>query len=91
MDATMEELTAEINELSAKCRRLESMIDVYQSEVIPEYRKRAVEAEERAKSAEKIQRIVELLQDAASETEHGEKLSVGFVAAAKQALAEWNS
>lgn len=40
-------------------------------------------------SAERVKAIVELLQDAVSETENGEKLSVGFCLAAREALNKW--
>ena len=42
-------------------------------------------------SAERVRALVELLQDAVSETENGEKLSVGFCLAARDALAEWRN
>ena len=40
-------------------------------------------------SAERVRGLVELLQDAVSETENGEKLSVGFCLAARDALEKW--
>ena len=40
-------------------------------------------------AAERVQKIVELLQDAVCETENGERLSRGFCSIARGALAEW--
>ena len=45
----------------------------------------------RAEASERVQKLAELLQDAVSETENGERLSKGFCSAAKAALSEWRS
>ena len=42
-----------------------------------------------SEAAERVQKIVELLQDAVCETENGERLSRGFCSIARGALAEW--
>ena len=42
-----------------------------------------------AEAAERVQKLAELLQDAVSETENGERLSKGFCSAAKASLSEW--
>ena len=42
-----------------------------------------------AEAVERVQKLAELLQDAVSETENGERLSKGFCSAAKAAIAEW--
>ena len=44
-----------------------------------------------AEASERVQKLAELLQDAVSETENGERLSKGFCSAAKAALSEWMS
>ena len=42
-----------------------------------------------SEAAERVQKIVELLQDAVCETENGERLSRGFCSIARGALVEW--
>ena len=69
---------------------LRGFIDTENSEVRELVEKIKMAQGEKDEDFERVLNIIiELLQDAVSETENGERLSKGFCSAAKEALAEW--
>jgi hypothetical protein len=56
----------------------------------PDYWQNAIDAlQSTPDTSDRVTGLVELLQDAVSETRNGEKLSEGFIAAAEDALTKW--